>query len=249
MEIKGKTAFVTGANRGLGKAFAEALLEAGAAKVYAGARDPASIKDSRMTPVRLDITSRADIAAAVETCSDVNILINNAGAMFSKTVLADDAVDTMRREMDVNVFGVLDMANAFAPVLKRNGGGVMVNMLSVVAWYVYPFNSTYCATKHAARAVTDGLRYQLKSQGTQVIGVYAGFIDTDMGGALTKGKMTSPRQVAERTMYGILNGLDHVLSDESAEALWRAVREHPEKLQADMQAAWDKEQISKTEPA
>jgi NAD(P)-dependent dehydrogenase (short-subunit alcohol dehydrogenase family) len=171
MEIKGKTAFVTGANRGLGTAFAEALLEAGAAKVYAGARDPASIKDSRMTPVRLDITSRADIAAAVEACSDVNILINNAGAMFSKTVLADDAVDTMRREMDVNVFGVLDMANAFAPVLKRNGGGVMVNMLSVVAWYVYPFNSTYCATKHAARAVTDGLRYQLKSQGTQVIGV------------------------------------------------------------------------------
>jgi NAD(P)-dependent dehydrogenase (short-subunit alcohol dehydrogenase family) len=171
MEIEGRTAFVTGANRGLGKAFAEALLEAGAAKVYAGARDPASIKDSRMTPIRLDITSRADMAAAVETCSDVNILINNAGAMFSKTVLADDAVDTMRREMDVNVFGVLDMANAFAPVLKRNGGGVMVNMLSVVAWYVYPFNSTYCATKHAARAVTDGLRYQLKSQGTQVLGV------------------------------------------------------------------------------
>ena len=92
MEIKGKIAFVTGANRGLGKAFAEALLEAGAAKVYAGARDPASIRDSRMTPIRLDITSRADIAVAVETCSDVNILINNAGAMFSKTVLADDAV-------------------------------------------------------------------------------------------------------------------------------------------------------------
>lgn len=249
MEIKGSTALVTGANRGLGKAFAEALLNAGAGKVYAGARDPSSIKDSRLTPVKLDTTSREDIAAAVEACADVQILINNAGAMLSKTVLADDAVDIMRREMDVNVFGVLDMANAFAPVLKRNGGGALVNMLSVVSWYVYPFNSTYCATKHAALAVTDGLRYQLKSQGTQVIGVYAGFIDTDMGGALTKGEMTSPKQVAERTMEGIRNGLDHVRSDDASEERWRAVREHPERVQADMQAAWDKEQPRKPEPA
>jgi NAD(P)-dependent dehydrogenase (short-subunit alcohol dehydrogenase family) len=248
MEINGSTAFVTGANRGLGKAFAEALLDAGAAKVYAGARDPSSIKDPRLTPIKLDITSRKDIAAAVVACSDVQILINNAGAMFSKTVLADDAVDTMRREMDVNVFGVLDMVNAFAPVLKRNGGGALVNMLSVVSWYVYPFNSTYCATKHAALAVTDGLRYQLKGQGTQVIGVYAGFIDTDMGGTLTTGEMTSPKQVAARTMDGIRNGLDHVRSDDASEELWRAAREHPEKLHADMQAAWDKEQSKQPEP-
>ena len=81
--------------------------------------------------------------------------------------------------MEVNVFGMLAMSRAFAPVLARNGGGVLVNMLSVVSWYVYPFNSTYCATKHAALAVTDGLRIQLKAQGTIVIGVYAGLIDTD----------------------------------------------------------------------
>jgi NAD(P)-dependent dehydrogenase (short-subunit alcohol dehydrogenase family) len=138
MNIQGSTALVTGANRGLGKAFAEALLRAGAKKVYAAARDPSSIQNPLMTPIQLDLTSRKDIKAAVESCGDVSILINNAGAMFTKPVLADDAVDTMRREMDVNVFGLLDMANAFAPVLKRNGGGALVNMLSVASWYVYP---------------------------------------------------------------------------------------------------------------
>jgi NAD(P)-dependent dehydrogenase (short-subunit alcohol dehydrogenase family) len=240
MNIQGSTALVTGANRGLGKAFAEALLRAGAKRVYAAARDPSSIKDPLVTPIRLDVTSRKDISAVVELCSDVSILINNAGAMFTKPVLADDAVDTLRREMDVNVFGMLEMANAFAPVLERNGGGALVNMLSVVSWYVYPFNSTYSATKHAALAVTEGLRIQLRAQGTQVIGVYAGFIDTEMGNALSTGAKTPPHQVAEKTMEGIRTGLDHVLSDEASERLWKATRVDPAKLHADMQTLWDK---------
>ena len=216
MEIKGKTAFVTGANRGLGKAFAEALLEAGAAKVYAGARDLASIKDLRMTPIRLDITSRTDIAAAVETCGDVNILINNAGAMFSKTVLADDAVDTMRREMDVNVFGVLDMANAFAPVLKRNGGGALVNMLSALSWFSMPTTSAYSVTKAAAWALTNSLRNELREQGTLVVGVHAGYIDTDMVKHVD-GPKTSPEDVAKAVIDGIEAGDSEVLADGTAQ--------------------------------
>jgi NAD(P)-dependent dehydrogenase (short-subunit alcohol dehydrogenase family) len=239
MNIKGCTALVTGANRGVGRAFAQALLEAGAAKVYAGVRDPASIKDKALTPIKLDVTSREDVAAAVAACGDVNILINNAAAMLGKPVLGADSVDSLRREMEVNVFGLLAMANAFAPVLERNGGGALVNMLSVVSWYVYPFNSTYCTTKHAAQAITDGLRIQLKSQGTQVIGVYAGFIDTDMGNALFAGEKTSPAQVAAKTLDGIRNGLDNVLSDASSERLWKAVRENPAELHAQMQAVWD----------
>ncbi len=241
MRIEGSTALVTGANRGLGKAFAQALLDAGAAKVYAGARDPSSIRDERTTPVKLDVTSREDITAAAASCGDIDILINNAGAMFAKTVLAPDAVDTLRLEMDVNVFGMLDIANAFAPVLRRNGGGALVNVLSVVSWYVYPFNSTYCATKHAAQAVTEGLRIQLKGQGTRVIGVYAGFIDTDMGNTLSAGAKTSPLQVAQRTLEGIRNGTDIVLADDASARLWKAVRENPEQLHADMQALWDGE--------
>jgi NAD(P)-dependent dehydrogenase (short-subunit alcohol dehydrogenase family) len=104
--------------------------------------------------------------------------------MLAKTVKSEDSVEILKREMDVNVRGMLEMCKAFAPVLARNGGGVIVNMLSVVSLYVYPLNSTYCATKHAALAVTDGPRIERKAQGTRVLGVYAGFIDTEMGASL-----------------------------------------------------------------
>jgi NAD(P)-dependent dehydrogenase (short-subunit alcohol dehydrogenase family) len=240
MEIAGRTALVTGANRGLGHTFAAALMQAGASKVYAGARDPSTVSDPLFTPLRLDVTSPADIAAAAETCGDVEILINNAGAMFATPVLAENAEEMLRREMEVNVFGMLAMARAFAPLLARNGGGAIVNMLSVVSWYVYPFNSTYGATKHAALAVTEGLRIQLKAQGTRVIGVYAGLIDTEMGAALSPGPKTSQQQVAGKTIEGILGGLDHVLADERAEELWRATRDDLVKLQSEMQTQWDR---------
>jgi short-subunit dehydrogenase len=131
------------------------------------------------------------------------------------------------------------MAKAFAPALARNGGGVLVNMLSVVSWYVYPFNSTYCATKHAALAVTDGLRIQLREQGTRVIAVYAGLVDTDMGAALSSGPKTPPQQVAAKTVEGIRAGLEHVVADESAASIWQATRQDLVKKHADMQARWD----------
>ena len=249
MDIRGKAALVTGANRGLGRAFAEALLHAGAATVYAGARDPSTVRDPGVTPVRLDVTSSRDVSAVAEACADVEILINNAGAMFATPVLAANSDDVLRREMEVNVFGPLAMAKAFAPVLARNGGGVLVNMLSVVSWYVYPFNSTYCATKHAALAVTDGLRIQLRGQGTRVVAVYAGLVDTDMGAALSSGPKASPQQVAAKTIEGIRTGLEHVVADESAAGLWRATRQDLIKKHADMQARWDQHIASAGRPA
>ncbi|CCW19063.1 Putative oxidoreductase [Sphingobium indicum BiD32] len=238
MDIKGCTALVTGANRGLGKAYVDALFAHGAAKVYAGARDPATVADSRATPLQLDVTSSEQIARAVSACPDVTLLINNAGAMLATPIIAPNAEAALRAEMEVNVFGVLRMANAFAPVLARNGGGAIANMLSVVSWYVYPFNATYCATKHAALAVTNALRVQLKGQGTQVSGVYAGFIDTDMAAAVEAEK-TPPAQVAERTLEGIIHGLDHVYSDVAAEDLWAIASSSPAQLEAMCQALWD----------
>lgn len=180
MKIEGSAALVTGANRGLGKAYADALLAAGAAKVYAGARDPSLITDNRLIPVKLDITSSSDVAAASRRCEDVSILINNAGIMLMSPMLRDASDEALRREMEVNVYGLLAMIRAFAPILARNGGGTIANMLSIVSWFVYPFNATYCASKHAALAVSDAARIQLKSQGTHVVGVYAGLIDTEM---------------------------------------------------------------------
>jgi NAD(P)-dependent dehydrogenase (short-subunit alcohol dehydrogenase family) len=238
MDVKNCIALVTGANRGLGAAYTDALLAAGAAKVYAGARVPAAITDSRLIPVKLDVTQIGDVVAAAKSCGDVNLLINNAGIMMASPILAQDSEAALRAEMEVNVYGVLRMIQAFAPVLAKNGGGAIANMLSVVSWFVNPGNGTYCASKHAALAVTDGARIQLKAQGTQVVGVYAGYIETDMAAAVNAPKV-SPQQVAERTLEGIRNGEDHILADSRAQEIWQATRTNPAALQAQMQALWN----------
>src|SRR5580698_4484176 len=240
MNIENSVALVTGANRGLGKAYTDALLAAGAQKVYAGARDPASvaITDQRLVPVKLDVAQDGDVRAAAGACPDVSLLINNAGVMLGCPMLADGSEAALRAEMEVNVFGMLRMVRAFAPILAKNGGGAIANMLSVVSWFVFPFNATYCASKHAALALTEGVRIQLKSQGTQVVALYAGFIDTDMGAGFNREK-TPPRQVAERTLAGIREGLNEVQADARAEAIWRAATTDPAGLHAQMQQQWD----------
>ena len=238
MKIAGCIALVTGANRGLGRAYVEALLGAGAAKVYGGARDPASITDPRVTPIRLDVTDPDQVAAAAALCADVTLLINNAGIMLSTPMLADASDVAMRREMEVNVFGTLAMVRAFAPVLAANGGGAIVNMLSVVSWFTSPFNATYGASKQAELAVTDGARIQLKAQGTQVIGVYAGYIDTDMAAGVDADKI-SPQEVANATLEGVEAGAHHVPVGARAHEIWRARCTAPAELEAAMQKAWD----------
>jgi NAD(P)-dependent dehydrogenase (short-subunit alcohol dehydrogenase family) len=240
MNIENCIALVTGANRGLGKAYTDALLAAGAAKVYAGARDPASvaITDTRLVPVKLDVAHDNDVHAAAAACTDVNLLINNAGIMLASPMLAEGSEAALRAEIEVNVFGMLRMIRDFAPVLAKNGGGAIANMLSVVSWFVFPFNATYCASKHAALALTEGVRMQLKAQGTQVVAVYAGFIDTNMAAGFDREK-TPPRQVAERTLAGIREGLNDVHADERSEAIWQAVRTDPAQLHAQMQQQWD----------
>jgi NAD(P)-dependent dehydrogenase (short-subunit alcohol dehydrogenase family) len=239
MQIKNCIALVTGANRGLGKAYVQALLAAGATKVYAGARnvDDISERDERVVPIKLDVTSQADVDAAVARCTDLTVLINNAGIMHETTLLESDAIDHFRKELEVNAIGLLRMSQAFAFVLKKNGGGAIANMLSVVSWFVYPYNATYCASKHAALGITDGLRVQLRSQGTHVTAVYAGFIDTDMA-AKTNAPKTTARQVAEKTLEGIEKALDHVHADEQSETYWEQLQQDRGLSQA-MQEVWD----------
>lgn len=241
MEIKGSVALVTGANRGLGQAYAQALLDAGAAKVYAASRDPSAITDPRLTPVRLDVTKAQEVAAAAAVCRNVNLLINNAGIMRSTPLLAEEGEASLRDELEVNVLGLRAMIWAFAPVLAANGGGAMANMLSVVSWYVYPFNATYCASKAAALAVSEAARVELHRQGTLVVGVYAGFLDTDMA-ARVSGAKTPPRQVAERTLEGIRQGQRHVYADDHAVQLRHQVLTDPEGLADLMREAWEQGQ-------
>ena len=238
MTIAGSIALVTGANRGIGKAFVDALVAAGAAKVYAGVRDIASSTDARVTAVELDVTNQATVDAAVKRCGDVTLLINNAGVMHSSSMLTADSEAAMRSEFEVNVFGMQRMIRAFAPVLKANGGGAIVNMLSVVSWFTTPINSTYCASKHAALSVSDSARIELRSQNTPVIGVYVGFVDTDMAADIDMPKV-QPLSVAIAALHGVEHGTNHVRVGERAESTWKLSQTDPEQLERTMQAAWD----------
>lgn len=240
MNIDKCVALVTGANRGLGKSFVEALLAAGAAKVYAGARDPRSVRfaDGRVVAVELDITRQVQVDAAAQACPDVDLLINNAGIMKESPVLADGSEAALRAEIEVNVFGTLRMVRTFAPVLARSGESAVVNILSVTSLVAYPFNATYAASKHAALALTDGMRVQLKGQGTQVVAVFAGYIDTDMAASVDRPK-TPPLQIAERTLVGVRQGHNQVCADERATDTWNSTRTDPADLHAALQQYWD----------
>lgn len=212
MELHNSVALVTGANRGLGRAIAAALLARGAATVYAAARDPSTVDLPGVTPVRLDVTSAADIAAAAASLRDVNLLVNNAG-IIERGSLLDADLASMRREMDTNFFGTLAMSRAFAPVLKANGGGAIANVLSVLSWVTVPGTAMYSASKAAAWALTNALRQELAAQQTLVTGLHVGYMDTDMAAHVQMPK-ASPADVANQLLDAIRDGREEVLADE-----------------------------------
>ncbi|WP_218508449.1 SDR family oxidoreductase [Variovorax sp. dw_308] len=221
MKLKDSVVFVTGANRGLGLAFAKAALAAGARKVYGAARDPASITLAGVTPVALDVTNAAQVEAAAKACGDVTLLINNAGISRGGALLgAADAFDAARAEFETNFFGSWAMARAFAPVLKANGGGAILNVLSVLAWLSLPGAATYSASKSAAWSLSNGLRDGLRGQGTQVTSLHVAFMETDMTAGIA-GPKASPDDVARQALEGVEAGQVEVLAD----ALTRQVKQ------------------------
>jgi NAD(P)-dependent dehydrogenase (short-subunit alcohol dehydrogenase family) len=213
MKIRDSVAFVTGANRGIGLAFAQELLAGGARKVYAAARQPERITLSGVERVRLDVTNPEDVAAAARQCTDVNLLINNAGIALWTGFLAPDSIEAARSEMETNYYGPLLLSRAFAPVLAKNGGGAIVNLLSVLSWVAVPSAGTYSASKAAAWALTNWLRTALREQGTQVVGVHAGPVDTDMASEITLPKV-KPIFVVRQALSAVEAGRDEVLADE-----------------------------------
>ncbi|NGY63930.1 SDR family oxidoreductase [Lentzea sp. NEAU-D13] len=212
MDINGAVVLVTGANRGLGRAFARELVKRGA-KVYAGARNPASVVDEGVIPVQLDVTDDASVEAAAKELGDVSIVVNNAGV-----IVPGVGVDSIRTEFEVNFFGIVRTTDAFAPILKANGGGAIVNVLSVASFTGSADWRGYAASKAAAWSLTKSTRDALQEQGTNVIAVHAGFIDTDMAASVDAPKIT-PEDVVSQVLQAIENGDDEVLADDNTRAV------------------------------
>jgi len=206
------TALVTGANRGLGRRFATELVARGA-KVYAAARRPETIDIPGVVPVALDITDPDSVRRAAEVAADVNILVNNAGVSTQSDLLSGDIAD-IRLEMETHYFGTLGVTRAFAPVIEANGGGAILNVLSVLSWVHAGKFGAYSAAKAAGWAMTDALREQLAPRGIHVAALHVGFMDTDMAEFVPADQKTDPAVVAAQALDGLFAGEPEILADE-----------------------------------
>lgn len=211
MDIKNSTALVTGANRGLGRAFVQALLDRGARKVYATARNPQTAELAGVETLPLDITDPLSVQAAAGVAGDVSLLVNNAGIQTA-TDLVTGSMDSLRSELETNLLGHLRMIRAFAPTLGTNGGGAIVNVLSAMSWFGLNGANSYHLTKGAAWAMTNGVRLELADQGTLVTAVHLGLADTDMSAGWDVPKL-APSELVDSALDGVEADSAEVLAD------------------------------------
>jgi len=211
MDINSKTALVTGANRGLGRQLAAQLRDRGAT-VYAAARNPATVDLPGVTPIALDITDPASVAAAATATSGVAILVNNAGSSTGSSLLTGDLAD-IRLELDTHFFGTLAVIRAFAPQLAAQQGSAILNILSALSWVSFPQTAAYCAAKSAEWSLTNALRLELAPQGTRVSSLHVGYMDTDMARNVDAPK-SDPAVIAKIAVDGIEAGDAEIIADE-----------------------------------
>jgi NAD(P)-dependent dehydrogenase (short-subunit alcohol dehydrogenase family) len=221
MEVSNAIALVTGANGGIGSHFVEQLLWLNVAKVYVCARTIGKLSDlvaldpARVFPVELDVTNSQSVIAAAAQCHDVTLLINNAGTSLNQGIISAPDLETARAEMEVNYFGMAAMCRAFAPILQQQGGGAIVNILSLLGKVNLPFSGSYSASKAAAISMTQSVRAELAAQHTLVVGVMPGTVDTDLAKAWPDPKV-APGEVARAALQAVIAGEEDVYPGEQA---------------------------------
>ncbi len=234
--VSGKVAFVSGANRGIGKAIVIELLEKGAKRVYAGARDIRSLNNlmshdvERLVPIELDVTDASSIARAAEATRDVQILVNNAGVLHVGGFFSKDAEENMQKDFDVNVWGLLKLSRAFVEILKNNRPGAIVNISSVAGLGNMPMIGGYSASKAAMHSMTQGMRGELFQEDILVMGVYPGPIDTDMAKDFEMEK-DSPQNVAKDVVQALLTGEEDVFPDVMSKHIGKTYASNPKAIE------------------
>lgn len=227
MKIQGSVALVTGANRGLGAAFAQGLLAAGASKVYAAARDPATVTQPGVIPVRLDVTRPDHIEMLARELTDVNLLVNNAGIAEMGPILTPSSVEALRRQLETNAFGPLLMTQAFAAILAAHPGSAVVNVLSALSWFTLPsISGSYSASKSAAWALSNAMRQELAAQGTALLAVHAAYIDTDLTRGVAAPKL-APQDVVRLTLAALEAGLPELFADDTTRSVHAGLTSQP----------------------
>ncbi|MFD8260531.1 SDR family oxidoreductase [Streptomyces griseoluteus] len=214
MELKNAVAVVTGANRGLGRHLAAQLVDRGA-KVYAAARRPETVDVPGAVPLRLDVTDEASIREAARLASDTTLLINNAGISTGASLIGGETAE-VRREMETNFFGLLAVTRSFVPVIEDNGGGAVLNVLSVLSWLHPAGLGSYAASKAASWALTDAVRDELAPRGIAVSALHVGYMDTDMASGVPADQKVAAADVAARALHGIETGRPEILADETS---------------------------------
>lgn len=229
IDPKGKVALVTGANRGIGKAIVESLFNAGVAKLYAAVRNPDSASElvagygDKLVVLTVDMAKPETIKAAAEAAGDVEIVINNAGILLVADPLSPNVFEEFEKELAVNVYGFLHVAQNFAPILKANGGGALVQLNSIASLRNFADFSSYCASKAASYSFTQGVRDKLKEQGTAVLSVHPGPIKTDMADNAGIGDIAEPVTfVSEGIVESLKAGEPHLFPDTMAKQFWEA---------------------------
>ena len=241
-DIKGKIALVTGANRGIGEAITDAFLHHGATKVYAAVRNLDSADSlierygDMVEPVQLDLGKPETITAMAKRTDDVHVVVNNAAVFKACTPLDSDAIDALELAMKINVFGLVRMAQAFAPILRENGGGAFVQLNSIASLKCSSNFATHSASKAATYSITQALRELLGQQGTAVLSVHPGLIATDMSStAGLAGTAEPPSLVAEGIVAALKSGDFHLFPDAMAQRIGRAYQSFSESvIEADL---------------